>query len=45
MTDIQLYDAVIDFVMLRGAGGNTVLHGAKDTLESLFQCGRNVRYV
>ena len=37
VTAIQLYDEIIDFVMLLRAGGNTVPSDPKDALESLPQ--------
>ena len=39
---IQLYDEIIDFVMLLRAGGNRVPPDPKDALESLLQYGRDV---
>lgn len=39
---VQLYDEIIDFVMLFQAGGNTVPPDPKDVLESLLQFGRDV---
>ena len=42
VTAIQLYDEIIDFVMLLRAGGNTVPSDPKDALESLLHFGRDV---
>lgn len=42
VTAIQLYDEIIDFVMLLRAGGNTVPPDPKDALESLLQFGKDV---
>jgi len=42
MTDIQLYNDIIDFVMLLRAGGNAVPSNSKHDLGCLVQLGSDV---